>query len=87
MIHPLVYSWLLMMTTMEAYALRSPIHSPLVAGLMNLGRDAIVSTVALVKCTILSGITAYHFQHLTPILPFRIMLYVPSQHALAIPLP
>ena len=76
-----------MMTTMEAYALRSPIHSPLVVGLMNLERDAIVSTVALVKCTILSDITAYHFQHPTPILPFRIMLYVPSQHALAIPLP
>jgi hypothetical protein len=53
MIHPLVNSWLTMMTTMVAYALRSPTHSPLVAGLMNFGRDAIVPVVAEVKFTTL----------------------------------
>ena len=57
MIHPLVLSWLTMMITV-AYALRSPIHSPLVAGLMNLGRDAIVLVVAQVK------FTTHHLLHL-----------------------
>ena len=52
MIHPLVLSWPLMMTTL-AYALRSPIHSLLVAELMNSGRDAIVLVVAEVKSTTL----------------------------------
>ena len=52
MIHPLVLSWLIMMTTV-AYALRSPIHSLLVARIMNLGRDAIVLVVAEVKFTTL----------------------------------
>ena len=53
MIHPLVYSWPLMMTIMVVDALRSPIHSLQVAELMNSGRDAIVLVVAEVKSTIL----------------------------------
>ena len=52
MIHPLVKSWIITMTTV-AYALRSPIHSPQVAAPMNLERDAIILIVALVKCTTL----------------------------------
>ena len=51
MIHPLVHSWPLMMTTMVVRALRSRIHSLLVAELMNSGRDAIVLVVAEVKST------------------------------------
>jgi hypothetical protein len=53
MIHPLVNSWLITMTMVGTTALRSPIHSPLVAGLMNLGRDAIVLVVAEVEFTTL----------------------------------
>jgi hypothetical protein len=53
MTHPLVNSWFTMMTTMVAYALRSPTHSPQVVGLMNFGRDAIVPVVAEVKFTTL----------------------------------
>ena len=53
MIHPLVNSWLITMTTMGTTALRSPIHSLLVAELMNLGRDALVLLVALDRCTTL----------------------------------
>jgi len=51
MIHPLVKSWIITMTMVGTTALRSPIHSPLVAAPMNLGRDALVPVVALVKCT------------------------------------
>jgi hypothetical protein len=51
MIHRLVLSWPLMMTIMAVYALRSPIHSLLVAELMNSGRDVIVLAVAEVKST------------------------------------
>ena len=53
MIHPVVNSWLITMTTVGTTALKSPIHSPLVATLMNLGRDALALVVALVKFTTL----------------------------------
>ena len=53
MIHPLLKSWLTIITTMATTALRSPIHSPLVAALMNLGRDAMILIVAEVKFTTL----------------------------------
>ena len=53
LIHPLVLSWLITMTTVVAHALISPIHSHLVAAPMNLGRDAIVLILALAKCTTL----------------------------------
>ena len=50
-----------MMTTL-AYALRSPIHSLLVAELMNSGRDAIVLVVAEVKSTSPLLQHLYHLQ-------------------------
>jgi hypothetical protein len=53
MIHPLVNSWLITMTMVGTTALRSPIHSHLLAAPMNLERDAIVLIVALVQCTTL----------------------------------
>ena len=53
MTHPLVLSWPLMMTIMVVYVLRSPIHTLLVAELMNSGRDVIVLVVAEVKSTTL----------------------------------
>jgi len=52
MIHPLVKSWRMAMP-MVITACLCPIHSPLVAAHMNLGRDAYMIMVAMVQCTTL----------------------------------
>jgi len=62
MIHPLVLSWLITMTTVGPSALRSPIHSILVAAPINLGRDAGHLVVALVQCSTL--LVQYHLLQL-----------------------
>ena len=83
MIPLLVLSWPKMMTTVVAYALRSPIHSLQVAASMNYGRDAIVLVVAEVKSTCL----VQHIQLQTRMVLPSTTLSAPSLHVLAIPSP